>query len=95
LGERAAGRKVLLGLRPEHLKPSPESEAEIRLEVMAVETLGADTLAHGRIAGGNGVAGELVARLSGGMHVAAGEVLPLSIEADMAHLFDPATGKRI
>lgn len=63
--------------------------------MLAVETLGADMLAHGRIAGGNGVAGELVARLSGAARVAVGEILPLAVEPGMAHLFDPATGKRI
>jgi sn-glycerol 3-phosphate transport system ATP-binding protein len=64
--------------------------------VQAVETLGADTLAHGRLAdAANGKSGELVARLAGTSAVKAGDVLPLAVEPGMAHLFDRETGKRI
>jgi sn-glycerol 3-phosphate transport system ATP-binding protein len=90
------GRKVLLGIRPEHLSPVQDLNADLRLAVQAVETLGADTLAHGRLAdAANGKSGELVARLAGTSAVKPGDVLPLAVEPGMAHLFDRETGKRI
>ena len=45
------GRDVLLGVRPEHLEPCAESEANFIAEVDLVEPLGADTLAHGKVEG--------------------------------------------
>jgi sn-glycerol 3-phosphate transport system ATP-binding protein len=89
------GRKILLGIRPEHLSPVRDPDADLKLAVAAVETLGADTLAHGRLAGAKGTGGELVARLPGTSAVKAGDVLPLAVEPGMAHLFDRETGKRI
>ncbi|SMH50882.1 sn-glycerol-3-phosphate import ATP-binding protein UgpC [Mesorhizobium australicum] len=85
------GRKVLFGLRPEHVKATAPSEADFSLTVAAVETLGADTLAHGRIAGET----DFVARLPGGMPVAVGETIPLAIEPGAAHLFDASSGRRV
>jgi sn-glycerol 3-phosphate transport system ATP-binding protein len=98
-----AGRPVLLGVRPEHLALVSAPDADLVLQVTAVETLGADTLAHGRIGGGNDssapllgdAANEIIARLPGGAPVKVGESLPLAINAGAAHLFDPATGKRL
>jgi sn-glycerol 3-phosphate transport system ATP-binding protein len=89
-----SGRKVLIGIRPEHLSPVADLNADLHLAVQAVETLGADTLAHGRLADG-GAGSELVARLPGTAAVKAGEVLPLAIEPGMTHLFDRETGRRI
>jgi sn-glycerol 3-phosphate transport system ATP-binding protein len=90
-----SGRKVLLGVRPEHLSPVEELNADLKLAVGAVETLGADTLAHGRFADAEGAGGELVARLPGTSAVQPGEILPLAIEPGMTHLFDRESGRRI
>jgi sn-glycerol 3-phosphate transport system ATP-binding protein len=90
-----SGRKVLLGIRPEHLSPVQDLNADLKLAVEAVEVLGADTLAHGRLADASGPGAELVARLPGTSAVKAGDVLPLAIEPGMAHLFDRESGKRI
>jgi len=91
-----AGRAVLLGVRPEHMTlVSDRNNADIELKVTAVETLGADTLAHGYpVAGGPG-SGELVARLPGSVRVADDDVLPLAIDPGRAHIFDAASGRRI
>ncbi|WEX11203.1 sn-glycerol-3-phosphate import ATP-binding protein UgpC [Chelativorans sp. AA-79] len=86
------GKQVVLGIRPEHLALVPEADAELFLEVSAVETLGADTLAHGELDQGGG---EMVARLPGITPVNPGDRLPLLIQPGMVHLFDPATGKRL
>ncbi len=88
-------RKLLLGVRPEHMTMVAEPNADLSLAVMAVETLGADTLAHGHLAGANGSAGELVVRLSGAQPVKPGDTLALAIDPGMAHLFDPKTGQRV
>ena len=91
-----AGRNVLLGVRPEHLTiVSDRNNADLQLKVMAVETLGADTLAHGVPAEADAHSDELVARLPGNLRVSVGDVLPLAINPGMAHLFDAAGGKRI
>ena len=96
MGPVEPGRKVLLGVRPEHLTlVSDRNNADLELKVTAVETLGADTLAHGHPVDASQPGGELIARLAGGTRVAEGDVLPLAIDAGMAHLFDPQTGRRI
>ncbi|GAB5467316.1 MAG: sn-glycerol-3-phosphate import ATP-binding protein UgpC [Rhodospirillales bacterium] len=87
----AEGRSVTLGLRPEHLHFDAEAPA-FSLAVEMVETLGADTLAYGRI-GGEGTA--LTLRLPGSRAVTAGETLPLAVAPQALHLFDPETGQRL
>lgn len=90
------GRKVLLGVRPEHLTlVSDRHNADIELKVTTVETLGADTLAHGHPVDGNAKGSELIARLPGNVSVKEGDVLPLAIDPGTAHLFDATTGKRL
>lgn len=91
-----SGRKVLLGMRPEHLTlVSDRNNADVELKVTAIETLGADTLAHGHPLDGKASSGEIVARLPGSARISEGDVLPLAIDPGMAHLFDHATGRRI
>jgi sn-glycerol 3-phosphate transport system ATP-binding protein len=81
---------VTLGIRPEHLVPA--AQGPLHLHVILVETLGADTLAHGTL----GPAGPACAvRLPGSATPAAGEVLPLAPAPGALHLFDPESGKRI
>ena len=90
------GRAVLLGVRPEHLTlVRDRNNADLELKVTTVETLGADTLAHGRPLDAETSSDELVARLPGGTRVSVGDVLPLAIDAGTAHLFDPRSGRRI
>ncbi|WP_265517230.1 sn-glycerol-3-phosphate import ATP-binding protein UgpC [Nitratireductor luteus] len=88
-------RPVLLGVRPEHLKLAASDEAALELSVTAVETLGADTLAHGSLSGANGAGSALVARLPGSVKVTPGDTLPLAIDARSVHLFDAETGRRV
>ncbi|MBK1667264.1 sn-glycerol-3-phosphate ABC transporter ATP-binding protein UgpC [Rhodovibrio sodomensis] len=88
-----AGRAVSLGVRPEHLRPPENGEAPgFQLSVDLVETLGADTLAHGRI---DDTRHELTARLPGTHKVAEGERVPLTVDASALHLFDAQSGQRI
>ncbi len=89
------GRPLLFGVRPEHLQIATAKEATLNLSVTAVETLGADTLAHGTLSGANGAGGELIARLPGSAKVAPGDTLPLTVQENMSHLFDAETGRRV
>src|SRR5690606_8648500 len=90
-----AGRKVILGVRPEHLVLVAPGNADLELDVIAIETLGADTLAHGKLPGAANGDGDLVARLPGSVSVKPGDRLPLAIGPGMAHLFDAGTGARL
>ncbi len=97
-----AGRAVTIGIRPENLQQVIADNADLTLQVVAIETLGADTLAHG-FAVGNGhtkqtpdkMKHNLAVRLPGNSQIAEGEKLSLRIADGMLHLFDAATGKRM
>ena len=84
------GRKVLFGVRPEHLQPCAESEAKLVVEVDLIEPLGADTLVYGHLAGGARVA----ARLDASASAHPGK-LPLRYDPAQVHYFDAGTGARL
>ncbi|WP_101342074.1 sn-glycerol-3-phosphate import ATP-binding protein UgpC [Cereibacter azotoformans] len=86
-----AGQELILGIRPEHLHTAGPCEPGIELHVQAVEWLGADAFAHGRLPGGT----ELVVRLPGQAPVRDGDRLTVAPDAGSLHLFDAATGQRI
>ncbi len=56
-----AGRKLTIGIRPEHLTPCKPSEANLVGSVEVIEALGADTLLHVAVAGRT-----IIARLPAG-----------------------------
>ena len=85
-----AGPSVTVGVRPEHLSACGVAEALFQLPVEALEELGADVLAHGRLGDHS-----LVARLPHGAHPAVGEMLPLRAQPGRLHFFDTATGRRL
>jgi sn-glycerol 3-phosphate transport system ATP-binding protein len=85
----APGTKLLAGIRPEHLAVAPGG---LELAVHAVETLGTDAFAHGRLAG---VAEPVVVRLPGNAPPPPGSRLLVRPETGFVHLFDADTGRRI
>ena len=87
-----AGRKVILGVRPEHLELNGHASDGIRLAVDHVELLGADTLVHGRFGEGGT---SLVVRLPDVHRLEKNAVIALSIPPAKLHPFDPETRKRI
>ena len=87
------GRKILLGVRPEHLHPCAESEATMTVDVDLVEPLGSDTLVYGNI-GGNGAGARLAVRLHQSFAVHTGRLAVRHDPADEHH-FDATTGQRI
>jgi sn-glycerol 3-phosphate transport system ATP-binding protein len=84
------GRKLLFGIRPEHLEPCAPSEAQLVADIDLIEPLGADTLVYGHLEGGTRIA----ARLDSAVAAQAGR-LPLRYRPDQAHYFDAQTGVRI
>jgi len=87
-----AGTAVTVGIRPEHLVPTAESDAAAHLHVEMVELLGADTIVYGTLGAGGPA---LLLRLNGIAQIAAGTCLPLGFPPEQLHLFDKATGKRL
>ena len=87
-----AGRPVTLGIRPEHMVLSQESEATSHVAVDLVEQLGADTLIHGHFGHDRH---DLTLRLPGIQSPAAGETIPVAIAPAHLHLFDPDSGARL
>jgi len=90
LGSAETGRRVLVGMRPEHLELA--AEGPVKVEVQLLERLGADTILHGRL-GGNGTI--LTARGAGTLAPALGERLNFAIRPEHIHLFDPESGRRL
>jgi sn-glycerol 3-phosphate transport system ATP-binding protein len=84
------GRKVLFGIRPEHLEPCAPSEANLVVDVDLIEPLGADTLVYGHVEGGARVA----ARLQSSFATRTGK-LSLRYDPAQAHYFDAGTGARL
>jgi len=89
---RHAGREVVMGIRPEHLQLDEGGDGSQALTVGLVEQLGADTLVHGHF-GENRT--DMTLRLGGIRNFAAGETLPIRVDADNIHLFDPSTERRV
>ena len=86
----AAGRKVTLGLRPEHIGLDAGGGAPVPGRVTLVEPLGAETLALVRI-------GEVEAtgRFSPESGLRPGAEIALTVQLQRAHIFDPETGRAL
>jgi len=91
--EERDGRKILFGIRPEHLEPCAEGDAKFVIDVDLIEPLGTDTLIYGHL---DGAATEtrIAARLHASLDARAGR-LPVRYDADKVHLFDAGSGQRI
>jgi sn-glycerol 3-phosphate transport system ATP-binding protein len=82
--------RVRAGIRPEHLLPCADSDAQIRLTAEVVEPQGAETIVHGFADNLR-----LTVRLDGATAVMEGESVPLRVAPEALHLFDCETGRRI
>lgn len=86
--------QVMVGIRPEHLKPTARRSAALEPTVELVEALGADSLAHGQLAGAaRGTA--MTVRVDGASRIAAGETLYLAVAPEHVHCFDFESGHRL
>ena len=84
-----AGRRILAGIRPEHFVIDG-ARPLMELNVELVEHLGSETLLQAWLE-------ETLVTVSMDGVVAAspGDVMPLSLDANSLHLFDPESGKRL
>ena len=89
--EERQGRKLLFGIRPEHLEPCAEAEAKLVLQVDLVEPLGADTLVYGHLNPHGGT--RVAARVPSSFKPASR--LPLRYDPANAHYFDADRGTRL
>jgi ABC-type sugar transport system ATPase subunit len=84
------GRKLTVGVRPEHLTPCAPSAANLVGSVEMIEALGADTLIHIAFAGGT-----IIARLPHGAPATVGEPIALAAAPGRVYLFNAETGERV
>ena len=92
LNSEFRGKEVVLGIRPEHFNLADEGSGTILMQVDHTETLGADTLVHGKSGGDNTL---FTLRLPDIHRFQKGSALSLSVSPDKLHLFDKQSGKRI
>ncbi len=79
--------RVILGLRPEALKPAaPSDNVSIDMKVEVVEVMGSDQYIYGEVGGES-----LTVRLEPHFKVAPGDRLRLRVDPGQMHLFDPET----
>jgi multiple sugar transport system ATP-binding protein len=96
VADRATGKKVILGIRPEHLSRQGESSAgrqglaSISAPVEVVEPTGAETMAVLKFGDR-----EVVGRFSPDEAPKMGENMPLAVDMTRACLFDPSTTRLI
>ncbi|MBB3897842.1 sn-glycerol-3-phosphate ABC transporter ATP-binding protein UgpC [Roseococcus suduntuyensis] len=81
-----AGRKLTIGVRPEHLTPG---QGGLELQVDLVEPLGGESVIHARLADGT----EVTAKLPGSSY--SDGALNVIIPLHTLHVFDGETGKRL
>ncbi|NTA12919.1 ABC transporter ATP-binding protein [Agrobacterium tumefaciens] len=80
------GKRVIVGIRPEHIRPRTATGAALTLPVSAVETTGSATFLT------LGTSTEVVIAIQGRSEVRSGEVVGLDINPTDLHLFDDETG---
>jgi sn-glycerol 3-phosphate transport system ATP-binding protein len=85
-------KAVVLGIRPEHFNLAEEGSGMMHMRVEHVETLGADTLVHGKSGENNTF---FTLRLPDIHRYQKGSSLFLSVSPEKLHLFDKESGKRI
>jgi sn-glycerol 3-phosphate transport system ATP-binding protein len=87
------GRKLIFGVRPEHLEPCDPAAAMIVPDIDFIELLGSDSLVYGHL-GADRKGTRVAARLHASV-VASDGHLYLGYASHNMHLFDSDTGKRI
>lgn len=81
---------VTVGIRPEHMQQ--RDDGALKIDVVLLEQLGANTLVHGTLQGTNH---SIVASLPGTQRLEPGTTLSFNVSAHATHLFDSETGQRL
>ena len=89
--QRDCPQDVIFGIRPEDIRIEGGAP-QLHGEVLAVEPLGAETIVRFRLPG---VQSDVLARGPRTVRAKVGERVPLAFDMASAHLFDPATARRI
>ena len=91
-----AGRRVVVGVRPEDLRVSAERTG-LPVEIDVVEELGADAYVYGHLAGTTPTAADkpVVARVDGRRVPLKGDTVHFVPDDAHVHVFDAASGERI
>jgi multiple sugar transport system ATP-binding protein len=89
LHEDAPGARLLVGVRPEHVRI--DNDSSLRAEVLGAEYLGASQIVTCRLTEGT----TLRARLAPDLPVQRGDQLGLQFDAAQASLFDAASGRAL
>lgn len=84
-------RKIILGMRPEHLSIKPSGKSIGAAQVEVVEQLGSEMVLE-TVADGQTVT---VSRVDPTLHVTAGEKVELHLTSEQLHFFNPETEWRI
>ncbi len=82
----AAGRRLTVGIRPEHVRLDPQG---LELQIDLIEPLGSETVIIGRLPNGE----MLSVKLPGG--APPGETMRVAVPAEQLHVFDAETGLRL
>jgi sn-glycerol 3-phosphate transport system ATP-binding protein len=83
-----AGRRILIGIRPEHVRRDGMAGLELALDL--AEPLGSETVLHGRLPGGEA----LTAKLAGFPQGTSGSIR-IALPPEEWHVFDAETGRRL
>ncbi|HLI59899.1 MAG TPA: sn-glycerol-3-phosphate ABC transporter ATP-binding protein UgpC [Solirubrobacteraceae bacterium] len=90
----AGGKRIVLGIRPEHLRRAADTAPGVRMIVEMVEELGADTYVYGHL-DAEGESSPMIARLGGGDVPEVGAAIRLAIDEKRIHLFSEESGERL
>ena len=89
-GNDATARDLVLGIRPEHLRPAG-GDADFEIRVLVVEPLGSETLIYGQTNAGEDVG----VRITGAADARPESGLALRLDRDRLHAFDPGSGDAV
>lgn len=83
---------LTLGIRPEHLQLSTESDADLIMQIRLMENLGADQLLYGVVGSGTDL---ITVRVAGNLRVNSDQRIGLKVPSESVHLFDIQSGLRL
>jgi len=86
-----SGRRVLLGVRPQHIEVTGDGENRPKAEVGVVEPMGNELIVYVTLAGGD----RLVAVAPPQEKIKPGDIVSIRVRPEGIHVFDAETGSRI
>jgi multiple sugar transport system ATP-binding protein len=81
--------RVVLGIRPEHVRLDPAGELELRVDV--IESLGSQKYVYGLL----DAKVSFTIAVDPSLHLREGQLLRVTPRTEQMHLFDAGTGERL